>query len=166
MNRIRRGIAAVAALLLAACAGPPEPHGPDISLSDAWARPTGTSPGGAADHAHHGADHDGGAPGARTAVYLTIRNHGAEADRLLRVESPVAAAAEIHRTEVEEGIARMRPIESVTVPARGAAQMRPGADHVMLLGLAERLAPGDRVPLLLVFEKAGELALEAEVRTQ
>jgi periplasmic copper chaperone A len=165
MSRTRRGIVA-AALLLAACGGTPEPDGPDLTLSDVWARATASSPDAASEHAQHGADHGSGPTGTRTAVYLTIRNDGAEADRLLRGESPVAAAVEIHRTAIEDGIARMRPIDAVTIPARGTAQMRPGADHLMLLGLTQRLEIGDRVPLLLVFERAGELAVDAEVRAR
>ena len=42
--------------------------------------------------------------------------------------------------------------------------LAPGGLHIMLIGLKQKLAPGDSVPLTLVFEHAGEITIEAPVR--
>jgi periplasmic copper chaperone A len=152
---LRRGTAA-ALLLLAAC-GAPLPDGPRVEAADAWANATASGMDAADPHAaHHG--------GSRAAAYLTLRNRGSEADRVVGVESPASAHAEIHLTLVEEGIARMRPVAGVDILPGETLEMRPGGYHVMLLELHRPLVAGERVPLRLRLERGGELEVEAEVR--
>lgn len=118
----------------------------DIEIERAWARPSiGRSPNGAA--------------------YLTIANHGEEADRLVAASTPAAERTELHTHLVEGGIMRMRPIEAVEVPPGAPAAMRPGGDHVMLMGLRQPLRVGDSFELILVFEKAGEVAVTVRVES-
>jgi copper(I)-binding protein len=42
--------------------------------------------------------------------------------------------------------------------------LEPGGLHIMLIGLKQKLAPGDSIPLTLVFEHAGEVTVEIPVR--
>jgi copper(I)-binding protein len=148
--------------LLAACGGgQAAPAGAELRIENAWARPVSlASPaGGTADDAH--AAHAGGSNGA---VYLTLRNTGREADRLVGAESPAAHLAEVHRSGVEDGIMRMRPADGVPVPAGESVRMEPGGLHIMLIHLNKPLEPGDRFPLRLHFEKSGTQQVEVEVR--
>ncbi|MGH6923837.1 MAG: copper chaperone PCu(A)C, partial [Propylenella sp.] len=47
-------------------------------------------------------------PGAKVAAgYLTIENHGGEADRLVSATAEIAAQVELHESVVVDGIARM-----------------------------------------------------------
>lgn len=59
---------------------------------------------------------------------------------------------------------------SVALPAGAAVELRPGAERIVLTGLAHALKPGDRVPLTLQIETAAggreEIAVDAEVRTE
>ena len=103
--------------------------------------------------------------GARAgAAYLRIVNAGAEADRLIGVSSPVAARVELHSHKMQDGAMRMRRIDAVAVPAGEAAELQPGGDHVMLIGLAGPPEQGGTFPLTLVFEKAGRIAVPVAVR--
>ena len=93
------------------------------------------------------------------AVYLrTLRNTGAQSDRLVGARTPVAAAVEIHRSVVDgQGVMRMRAIEAVELPPRSELHVRHGGEHhLMLIGLKAPLKNGDRFPITLRFEKAGE----------
>ncbi len=90
------------------------------------------------------------------AAWLTIRNSG-PADRLIGAESPAAARVELHTHIHEGGVMRMREVESIAVPAGGEAVLEPGGDHLMLFGLRPGLAPGDEIPLVLIFERAGRM---------
>lgn len=56
--------------------------------------------------------------------------------------------------EVEEGF---------EIPAGGSRMLQRGGDHVMFMGLAGAWNDGDTIPLTLVFEQAGEIALEVPV---
>lgn len=101
--------------------------------------------------------------GMNSAAYLRIKNRGG-ADRLLRVESNIAQAVELHESMMENDIMTMRPVSFIEIPAGGEVELKPGGLHIMLIGLNEALMPGAKVQLTLVFEKAGNLTVEAEVR--
>lgn len=116
-----------------------------IAISHPWSRPT---------------------PGTATpaVAYLTLDNHGSMEDRLVSATSPVAKAVTMHRTEVDNGVARMRPQEGgIVIPAHGSARLEPGGLHLMLSGLAQPLSLGQMVPLTLTFEQAGTVTVELTV---
>jgi copper(I)-binding protein len=93
---------------------------------------------------------------ARTgAVYMTLENHGAAADRLVAVTAEAATSAEFHETLMEDGVAKMRPVEVFDIPAGGSVELKPGGYHIMLMGLKAPLKKGDMVMLQLKFERAG-----------
>jgi len=103
--------------------------------------------------------------GTRVAVgYLTLTNTGKMADRLLSVSSPMAARVEIHESSVIDGIARMRPVDAMTVTPGTTVALKPGGLHLMLMQPHGRFAPGDKVPVMLVFEKAGRIAVDLVVQ--
>ena len=99
-------------------------------------------------------------PGATTgAAYLRgIRNTGNTPDRLVAASTPAARAVEIHRSVVDaQNVMRMRAVDGIAVPARGELRLRHGGEHhLMLIDLKAPLKNGDRFPMTLRFEKAGE----------
>jgi periplasmic copper chaperone A len=96
--------------------------------------------------------------------YFTLRNDGAEADRLIGGSSPAAERVEIHMMEMEGDVMRMRQLpDGVEIPAGGSAELAPGGTHLMLIGLTAPLVEGERVPLTLEFEKAGSVEVELAV---
>ena len=101
-------------------------------------------------------------PSRPGAAWLTIRNSG-DADRLVGAGSPAAARVELHRHIHRDGVMAMRRVEAIDIPAGGETALEPGGNHLMLFGLKTRLAPEDRFPLTLVFEKAGRVAVEVRV---
>ena len=97
------------------------------------------------------------------AVYLMIHNMSGTMDRLVGASTEVAKRAELHTHRHENGVMKMRPIEGVEVPAGGMATLKPGGDHVMLMGLSALLKEGSHFPLVLTFEKAGEVSVMVAV---
>ncbi|MFN0043284.1 MAG: copper chaperone PCu(A)C [Alphaproteobacteria bacterium] len=100
----------------------------------------------------------------RTAAYLQISNVGSEGDRLLGAEAEIAERVELHMTKTESGVARMLPVDAIAVPARKTIALEPGGYHIMLVGLKRKLAANDTVPLTLVFERAGKVAVQLAVQ--
>ncbi|MEQ8736281.1 MAG: copper chaperone PCu(A)C [Rhodospirillaceae bacterium] len=99
-----------------------------------------------------------------TAGYLTIVNQGSAADRLIAVEAPVAAKTEVHTTLMGEGgMMSMRPVESVDIPAGESVALEAGKDHLMLTGIKSGLKDGEVIDLILTFERAGTLEVQADV---
>jgi len=97
------------------------------------------------------------------AAYMTIRNSGA-ADRLVSASSAVAGRVELHDHIREGDVMKMRKIEAITVPANGAAELKPGGLHVMLMNLKQPLKPGETIEITLNFEKAGAVAVKVPVK--
>lgn len=104
------------------------------------------------------------APGARVAGgYMLIRNAGAAADRLVAASSPAAAKVELHVHINEGGVMKMREVPGYDVPARGSFELKPGGAHLMFIGIKRPFKEGERLPVKLKFEKAGEVNAEFHV---
>ena len=96
-------------------------------------------------------------------AYMTLRNTGAAPDRLIKVASPAAETAEIHETKIEGGTATMRPAGALVLKPGATIELKPGGLHLMLMGLARPLKEGESLKLVLTFEKAGTIEVEAPV---
>ena len=68
-----------------------------------------------------------------SAGYLTLKNNTGTAIVVTQVQSPQFARVEIHETTIEDGISKMRALDSLTVPANGSARLERGGKHLMLL---------------------------------
>ncbi len=90
-------------------------------------------------------------------------NHGATADKLLAIKTPAARSADIHRTEMADGVMKMEAAGALEIPARGTLEMKPGGYHIMLMGLQAPLKQGETLELTLVFERAGEVKVSVPV---
>ncbi len=96
--------------------------------------------------------------------YMTIANHGREADRLLSATSPAASVVEIHRMSVENDVMRMQALpDGVEIPPGGTVTLAPGGLHLMFISLAQPFVEGETIPVTLTFEKAGTVDVELPV---
>ncbi|HZP98173.1 MAG TPA: copper chaperone PCu(A)C [Reyranella sp.] len=105
------------------------------------------------------------APGASSGgAFLKISNTGMAADRLVSVSTPAADKAQVHQTRMEGNVMRMRELDHGLEIAPGATvSLEPGHFHIMLMGLKAPLIKGAKVPLTLVFEKAGKVDIKLDV---
>ena len=117
----------------------------DLRIDNAWARAT--------------------APGLPTgAVYFDIINPNPRGDHLIGVRTDRAPRAELHQTIESGGNSRMQPTPRVRIPANDRVVFAPAGRHVMLLGLTEALAEGERFTLTLMFEAAGPREVSVAVK--
>ena len=97
--------------------------------------------------------------------YLSIGNRGDADDRLVEVRSDAAQRVEIHEVRHEDGMARMRQLPGgLPLPAGETVELRPGGYHLMFITPGDGFVAGRQVAATLVFEHAGELPVEFEVR--
>lgn len=102
-----------------------------------------------------------------SAGYVTLVNTGAEDRELVAVDTSLFSRAELHESREEGGMASMRPVEGVVIPAGGEVSLQPGGYHMMLMNRqVESLTSEDTVPLTLRFDDGSEIEVEAEVRRQ
>ena len=101
------------------------------------------------------------APGAKVAGgYMVIRNAGAAGDKLVSASSPAAAKVELHVHINDNGVMRMREVPGYDVPAKGAFELKPGGAHLMFVDIKRPFREGEKLPVKLRFEKAGEVSAE------
>jgi len=113
-------------------------------VSDAWARAT--------------------PPGVEVgAAYLVITG-GARADSLLGATTPRAAMVHLHDVTESEGVAQMRSVEAVPVPAGAKVTLAPKGLHLMLMGLDAPLIAGQTFPLTLQFAESAAQTVTVTVR--
>lgn len=142
---LRRTLLAAVAALPALPAAAHDYAAGDLRIGHPWTRAAGANGNGAG--------------------FMSLRNAGAQPDRLLSAASPIARVAELH-THIREGeVMRMRPVNDIPVPAGQTVELRPGGLHIMLIGLNAPLVQGARVPLTLRFERAGEVQVELAVES-
>lgn len=104
-------------------------------------------------------------PGAiqNGAAYMMLTNTGKQADRLVSASTDVAGVAELHTHLHEDGVMKMRQVNDVPLAAGSTVKLQPGGLHIMLIKLKQPLKEGDKVPLTLRFEKAGEVKVDVQV---
>lgn len=114
------------------------------TVSDAWARAT--------------------PPGVDVgAAYLVITG-GSRADRLVGASTSRAAMTHLHEVVESEGVAKMRAIEAVPIPAGAKVTLAPKGTHIMLMGLDAPLVAGQSFTLTLRFGESGEQTVTVAVR--
>ncbi len=102
--------------------------------------------------------------GGSGAAFLTLRNTGTAADRLLGASTPAAGRVELHSMVRDGDVMRMREQPAIDLPPGQEVVLRPGGLHVMLLGLTQPLDRGATLPLTLRFERAGEVTVQVAVQ--
>jgi hypothetical protein len=128
------------ALLLVALAGCAKEE--QLRVSDAWVRyaPVRENP---------------------SAAYFTI--HGGPQDvSLIGVSTEVAIRSEMHETMAGmSGMASMKPVTNVQVPAGSEVKFEPGGKHVMLWNINPGLKPPKRIILTFSFSNGEKLQTDA-----
>ena len=115
----------IALTLIAACGAEPEP--PLVATAVVVTKPM---------------------PGMRmSAGYLSLTNNTDSAIRITRVLSPQYQSVQLHESIIENGIARMRQIPVLEIPAGETVSLQRGGKHLMLM---RPTAPSETVSLELL----------------
>lgn len=120
----------------------------DIVVGDPWVRAT-----------------EGTQDTSMTAAFMTIDNNTDSDITLLRAESSVAGAVQLHEIAMVDEEMVMREVEGgITITARRGKLLESGGYHLMLVGLTRDLAPGDEVDLALTFSDGSSQQLTVPVK--
>jgi len=104
------------------------------------------------------------APGAKVAGgYMVIRNAGASGDRLMGASSPASARVEMHVHLNDNGVMKMREVKGYDVPAKGGFELKPGGAHLMFMDIKRPFKEGEKLLVMLRFEKTGEVSAHFQV---
>ncbi len=120
-------------------------HADAPAARDAWARAT--------------------PPGSDVAAVYVALTGGPAADRLTGASTARASMVHLHSMQESDGMARMRGVDGVDVPAGRTVVLAPGGVHLMLMGLKGPLVAGERFALTLRFANGGERVVEVSVQS-
>jgi hypothetical protein len=127
-------------LLLSACANARE-----FKVLDAWIKP--------------------GNNGGNSAVYFIISNATDNKDTLKSIETKVASSTKIQQSSKgENGAIFTQILESVLIPAQQEVIFKPDKLDVLLIELKQDLKAGDTIEMVLNFEIAGSIIIQAPVK--
>lgn len=115
-----------------------------VTVSTPWARAT---PGGA----------------TVAGAFLGIKAAAGADDKLVAARSTVAGSVELHDHINDGGVMKMRRVDGIAIKGGDTVTLKPGGLHLMLMDLKAPLMAGDKVEVTLVFEKAGEVAVTAQI---
>jgi periplasmic copper chaperone A len=102
-----------------------------IEITDAWARAT--------------------APGQEVgAAYLSLKSDLPA--KLLKVESPASDSVEIHEMSMNNGVMKMRMLDTLDLPAGKVVKLEPGGFHLMLIDLKKPLKAGEVIEISLTLK--------------
>lgn len=125
-------LASIIAVTLLSTAAFAQSSATDLTFEDPWIR--------------------GSVPGQKNgAGYLVIDNQSSQPAAVVSADSNRADRIELHTIEREGGVAKMREVQEVPVPANGSVTFKPGGYHVMFIGLTDPFKEGEAVDVKLNF---------------
>jgi len=105
-------VCALATTLFSACG--PSVERPELTFESAWIRAL--------------------PPGMKmTAGFGRLKNHGSQSIELNSYSSPSFGDVSLHRTELVDGMSKMREVKRLEIPAGGTVELAPGGYHLMLM---------------------------------
>jgi len=128
--------------LVASCA-----QADEVVISNAWVRAS--------------------APGQEVgAAYMTLQS--ARDTMLIKTESTAAGSVEIHSMTMDNGVMKMRRMDTLPLSAGKPTKLEPGGFHLMLFDLKKPLKAGEQIEFTLHFKdstgKVSKMKLSAPIK--
>jgi len=98
-----------------------------------------------------------------TAAFMTFVNKGTEKLEIVGGSCEIAGKVEPMISTHDEGMAGMKTVPALTVPAEGEAVLKPGGDHIMLMELTRVPKEGETLKLTLKLSTGCETTIEVPV---
>ena len=118
----------------------------DLTVSQAWVRETPPTV-------------------SLTAAYMMLKNPSDVAKILVGGSSPQFQRVEIHESLEKDGMAIMRPLAQIEIPAGQSADLKPGGLHIMLIGSEQPIQVGETVELTLQYADGHSQTLQLPIQT-
>lgn len=117
----------------------------EVTVSQAWARAT--------------------APGQDTGV-VSLHITSQKDASIVAVSSTASNSAEIHSMVHEDGMMKMRALDSLALKAKQEVALGDDGNHLMLIGLKRPLKAGESVALILTVQFADKRKEKVEVKAE
>lgn len=103
-----------------------------------------------------------------SAAFGTLSNTSEQPIALQKViiKGKIKGVAELHQTTNDNGMMKMLPVDSITIPAKQSVELAPGGLHIMLINLAKPLEAGKTIALKLTFDDGTTLDLQVPIQAR
>lgn len=102
------------------------------------------------------------APSGMTAIFGTLTNPTGSDMTIVSGTTSAASKIELHEVVMDGGVMKMRPkIGGFVVPAHGTHALKPGGDHIMVMGLTGPIKAGDTVTATLTLKDGSAATISA-----
>ena len=98
------------------------------------------------------------------AGYATLRNAGDAPLQIRAARSASFGDVSLHATQIENGVARMRELDGLSLAPGESAVLEPGGKHLMLMQPRGELQPGAKVVLTFEIDNGSSTDAEFSVR--
>jgi copper(I)-binding protein len=98
------------------------------------------------------------------AGYFTLKNDGNAPIELTGAASTACGMVMLHQSKEVNGVEKMLPVKSVTVPAHGSLSFAPGGYHLMCTQPQSSMQIGHSVPMTLKFAGGGSITAQFPVK--
>lgn len=102
-------------------------------------------------------------PAAPSAAYFTIHG-GSEPVVLRNIATEEAVRLEIHESMTQGGMASMKPVETVDVPAKATVKFEPGGKHIMLWSINRQAIADGKMGFTFTFSNGDRILVDAVVQ--
>tara|TARA_B100001109_G_C18656047_1_gene377307 strand:+ start:109 stop:588 length:480 start_codon:yes stop_codon:yes gene_type:complete len=87
-------------------------------------------------------------PGMMNAGYLIFKNNSNEDIGFEKFTSPVYDSVQVHGTEHKNGVAKMKHVDQLVIPANTTVNFEPGGMHLMLMGPRRDINVGEEIMMI------------------
>lgn len=98
-----------------------------------------------------------------SAGYFIVHG-GKEPVKLLSVTTPMALRVELHESMNEGGLATMKPISSIDIPAKTDVKFAPGGKHMMIWGINPAALQAGKITLTFTFSNGDRILFDAVIQ--
>lgn len=98
------------------------------------------------------------------AAYMEIKNMTDKSVMLRSITSNNFERSMIHKTEIQNGMAKMSPVSHLVIKPNETIRFEPGKYHLMLVNPQKVLKAGDKVDLTLQFTNDLKMTVKASVK--
>jgi len=98
------------------------------------------------------------------AGYMTMENPSGKEQSLVNATSDAFGNVMIHRTVHEDGMAKMKHQEAVTIPAKGSVKFEPNGYHLMLMNPKQPVRADDQISVNLILADDSQVKVGFDVR--
>jgi len=104
-------------------------------------------------------------PNAPTsAVFLVVTNKDSIEKNIISASTPAAGKVELHTHVMDGDVMKMRQVDTISIPAMGTTELKPGGLHIMLFELKQDFKEDGQIDVTINFANGESQTFTAKIK--